>query len=151
MTRRSSFDGRRQAAALRGLLVRKGQRYFTRSGRTLTQIAGALGMGYGTLWKYVDGRTPLCSHHFGMFAAAFETTEDELLRACFPVLTGGAEAGGWDARAELDRAGFTENEIQQVLADIAEMRPQTQRQAVRLVIMARALEAQVEKDREATA
>jgi transcriptional regulator with XRE-family HTH domain len=115
MARQNPFDGTQQAAGLRSFLVRTGREFRSRSGRTLTDMAGDLGMAYGTLWKYIDGRTPLGFEQTAEFARVFETTEPELLRACFASLAAVAPADAtsrtYDARAEMRSRNVPEDRI----------------------------------------
>jgi transcriptional regulator with XRE-family HTH domain len=86
MKRRVEFDGTHQARALRGLLSWSQRALRTKSGKTLKDLAGELSMSPATLARYLNGTQPLGSEHFARFAEAFETSEAELIAACFPAL-----------------------------------------------------------------
>jgi DNA-binding phage protein len=118
MPRRGAFDGSRQEHALRALLVREPDGLKTRSGKTLTAVAEHVGLSYGQLWRYISGALPLRFDQVAVFAEAFETTEADLLRACFPSI-----APARTLRAVLEAAGLDEDDIQEAESEVAGKNP----------------------------
>jgi transcriptional regulator with XRE-family HTH domain len=138
MAEQRPFDGTQQAKGLKSFLVFEGGKYYSRSGRTLTDIAGDLGLSYGTVWKYVNGYTPLGSEQFADFARAFETDVPELLRACFPALRAAERASDpsqtWDAREEMRNRNVPEDRIKQEWEAICDYPERDQRERVEVVL-----------------
>lgn len=128
------FRGEYQARALRACLHWEGGKLQTRSGRTVPEIARALGMSRTTLDRYLAGTTPLRSDQFGAFAEAFETDKASLIRGCFPSLREGAmpdPSPEPTLRELLEAAGIPEDEIRGLLSSLGNT-PTTpaQRQAI---------------------
>lgn len=122
MARRTGFDGTQQSEALRSLLKKEGSHLeTTKDGRTLTELAYDLGISYVQLWRYLNGDLPLRSDQFAPFAAAFGTTEDALLRLCFPVLKP-SQSRDW--RAELIRLGASAEQAEAELARTSSLTPE---------------------------
>lgn len=123
MKHRPSFDGTHQERALRSLLSWSQRALRTRSGKTLKDLADELDIAPATLARYLNGTTPLGSHQFAAFARAFETTEAELIAACFPVLNVFQPSPqeivvppGWNLRDAL-RGHIPESDIETLLAE----------------------------------
>lgn len=116
MSRRGRFDGGRQEQALRALLKREPDGLKTQSGKSLTDVAQEVGLSYGQLWRYVSGVLPLRSDQFTTFAEAFETTEAELIRACFPAVV---KDDVTLLCALLEAAGVSEHRIRDALSEVA--------------------------------
>jgi transcriptional regulator with XRE-family HTH domain len=103
MKHRAEFDGTHQKRALRALLSWEDRALRTTSGKTLKDLAKELAISPATLARYLNGTTPLGSDQFAPFAAAFETTEADLIAACFPsaTLAPANPDPDWDLHAEL--------------------------------------------------
>lgn len=143
--RRVEFDGTHQERALRGLLSWSQRALRTKSGKTLKDLAEELAISPATLARYLNGTTPLGSHQFAPFARAFETTEAELVAACFPsvaepTLMDAAPASepepAWDFRAELERVyGERLDVVEQAMRDFGDMDTETQRLVIEVAEM----------------
>lgn len=122
MTRRATFDGAHQEQALRRLLTWSRRALRTRSGKGLRDVAAELGMSPASLARYLNGSVPLSSEQFAPFAAAFETTEAELIAACLPAVRE-REGQRQDERAHLLAAGYDPGEVEAALAQAAALDP----------------------------
>lgn len=123
MKHRPAFDGTHQERALRSLLSWSQRALRTRSGKTLRDLADELSIAPATLARYLNGTTPLSSEQFAPFARAFETTEAELIAACFPVVAASQPQQqdivvppGWTLREAL-RCAIPEGDIDGLVAD----------------------------------